>query len=147
MRLGSGNSIMLYMIVEHFKNRDALPVYRRYRERGRLAPEGLTYVSSWVDEELCRCFQLMETDERSLLDEWIANWNDLVDFEVFPVMTSPRGRCKNRPVALIKTLATNSSARRPSFEIPTSRPRWLRSPARRACARIPDSRLRSECNR
>ena len=79
---------MLYMVVEHFKDGDALPVYRRFRERGRLAPEGLSYISSWVDETLRRCFQLMETDERGLLDEWIANWSDLVDFEVFPVMTS-----------------------------------------------------------
>jgi len=79
---------MLYMVVEHFKDGDALPVYRRYRERGRLAPEGLSYLSSWVDERLRRCFQLMETNDRGLLDEWIANWSDLVDFEVFPVMTS-----------------------------------------------------------
>ena len=79
---------MLYMVVEHFKDGDALPVYRRYRERGRLAPEGLNYLSSWVDERLRRCFQLMETDERGLLDEWIANWSDLVDFEVFPVIPS-----------------------------------------------------------
>ena len=79
---------MLYMVVEHFKNRDALPVYRRFRQRGRLAPEGLTYVASWVDENFHRCFQLMETDDRDLLDQWVAKWNDIVDFEVFPVMTS-----------------------------------------------------------
>jgi len=79
---------MLYMVVERFKNQDALPVYRRFRESGRLAPEGLTYVASWVDESLQRCFQLMETDDRDLLDRWIANWDDIVDFEVFPVMTS-----------------------------------------------------------
>ena len=79
---------MLYMVVEHFKDGDALPVYRRFREQGRLAPVGLTYVSSWVDETLQRCFQLMETDDRNLLEQWIANWSDIVDFEVFPVMTS-----------------------------------------------------------
>ena len=79
---------MLYMVVEHFKNGDAAPVYRRFRERGRLAPEGLVYVSSWVDESMRRCFQLMETDDRALLDRWISNWQDLVDFEVFPVITS-----------------------------------------------------------
>ncbi|HWN99758.1 MAG TPA: DUF3303 family protein [Blastocatellia bacterium] len=78
----------LYMVVEHFKNRDAVPVYRRFRERGRMAPEGLVYLSSWVDEELARCYQLMETDDRTLLDQWIANWNDLVNFEVHPVLTS-----------------------------------------------------------
>ncbi len=79
---------MLYMIVEHFQNKDALPVYRRFRDRGRLAPEGLTYVSSWVDEKLERCYQLMETDDRRLLEQWMANWRDIVDFEVYPVMTS-----------------------------------------------------------
>ena len=85
---------MLYMIVEHFKSQDALPVYRRFRERGRLAPEGLSYVSSWVDEKFHCCFQLMETDDRNLLDQWIANWNDIVEFEVFPVMTSQEATTK-----------------------------------------------------
>jgi hypothetical protein len=88
---------MLYMIVEHFKNQDALPVYRRFQERGRLAPEGLIYLSSWVDESFQRCFQLMETDDRDLLDQWIANWNDLVEFEVFPVMTSQEATTKIAP--------------------------------------------------
>lgn len=76
------------MILEHFKNQDAMPIYQRFRERGRLAPEGLMYHSSWVDEKLHRCFQLMETDNRNLLDQWIANWQDLVDFEIIPVLTS-----------------------------------------------------------
>jgi hypothetical protein len=88
---------MLYMVVEHFRDGDAAPVYRRFRERGRLAPAGLSYVSGWVDESFQRCFQLMETDERNLLDEWIANWNDVVDFEVFPVMTSQEAAEKIAP--------------------------------------------------
>jgi hypothetical protein len=79
---------MLYMVIEHFRNDDPVPVYRRFRDRGRLAPEGLHYVSSWVDEDLARCFQLMETAERRLLDEWMAHWSDLVNFEVYPVVTS-----------------------------------------------------------
>jgi hypothetical protein len=79
---------LLFMIVEHFKNGDAVPVYRRFRERGRLAPEGLEYVASWVDEKLERCFQLMESEDAKLLDEWMANWSDLTDFEVYPVITS-----------------------------------------------------------
>jgi len=79
---------VLYMIIENFKNRDPVPVYRRFRDHGRLAPEGLLYVSSWVDDKLERCFQLMEVTERELLDEWMANWSDLVDFEVFPVISS-----------------------------------------------------------
>jgi Domain of unknown function (DUF3303) len=76
----------LYMVVEHFK--DARAIYRRFRERGRLAPEGLRYVSSWVDERVERCYQLMETDDPGLLDQWMANWNDLTEFEVYPVITS-----------------------------------------------------------
>jgi hypothetical protein len=79
---------MKYMVVEHFRNKDPLPVYRRFRDRGRLAPEGLQYLSSWVDEKLERCFQLMEAPDQTLLNQWIANWSDIVDFEVFPVVTS-----------------------------------------------------------
>jgi hypothetical protein len=79
---------MLYMIIEHFKNQDPVPVYRRFREVGRLAPEGLRYVSSWVDEKLERCFQIMETEDRKDLDDWIAQWSDLVTFEVYPVISS-----------------------------------------------------------
>jgi hypothetical protein len=76
------------MIIENFKDRDPVPVYRRFRDCGRLLPEGLQYVSSWVDEKLERCFQLMETDDRELLDEWIARWNDIVEFEIYPVLSS-----------------------------------------------------------
>lgn len=79
---------MLYLIIEHFKNNDPVPVYRRFKDRGRLAPEGLQYVSSWVDERLERCFQLMETEDRDKTDEWISSWDDLVEFEVFPVIPS-----------------------------------------------------------
>jgi len=75
----------LYMVVEHFKGEDAVPVYRRFRERGHMAPEGFDYVSSWVDDKLARCYQVMETNDRTLLDEWMANWSDLIDFEVHSV--------------------------------------------------------------
>jgi hypothetical protein len=78
----------LYMVIERFKDGDAAPVYRRFRDNGRLAPEGLAYVSSWVDTNLERCYQLMETDNPLLLDQWIARWSDIVDFEVHPVITS-----------------------------------------------------------
>ena len=76
------------MILERFKDGDAAPVYRRFRERGRLAPEGLRYVSSWVTDDMHVCYQVMECDDRTLLDQWIARWADIVDFEVIPVMTS-----------------------------------------------------------
>ena len=75
-----------YMVVEHFK--DAPAVYRRFQEQGRLAPEGLRYVASWVEDNLARCFQVMETDDRAVLEAWMSNWSDLVDFEVYPVITS-----------------------------------------------------------
>ena len=87
----------LYMVVERFKNKDAVAVYRRFRDNGRLAPEGLLYISSWVDDKLERCYQLMETHDRTLLDEWMANWRDLVDFEVHPVITSNEAAEKIAP--------------------------------------------------
>ena len=79
---------MTYMVVEHFRNGDPVPVYRRFRERGRMLPEGLAYVSSWVDRDLRRCYQLMETDDPALLARWVALWSDLADFEVHPVLSS-----------------------------------------------------------
>ena len=82
----------LYMVIEHFKGGDALPVYRRFRDEGRLAPDGLTYVSSWVDATFERCYQLMETDNALLLDQWIGRWRDLVDFEVHHVISSAEAR-------------------------------------------------------
>lgn len=79
---------MLFMVIEHFKNRDAAAIYQRFKEKGRMAPEGLRYVSSWVEPNFDRCFQVMECDDPKLFDEWIANWNDLTDFEIVEVITS-----------------------------------------------------------
>jgi hypothetical protein len=79
---------MLFMIVEHFADGDPQPVYRRFGERGRLAPPGLEYLTSWVTSDLTRCYQVMECADRTLLDEWMANWADLVRFEVHEVVTS-----------------------------------------------------------
>jgi hypothetical protein len=79
---------MLYMVIEHFKNRDGVAVYRRYRERGRMMPEGLKYVDSWVEPSFERCFQLMECDDPSLFQQWTAQWQDLLEFEIIPVVTS-----------------------------------------------------------
>ena len=79
---------MLFMIIERYQGGDPVPVYRRFRELGRLAPEGLTYIASWVDEPMATCYQVMEAAERALVDAWIARWDDIVDFEVVPVMTS-----------------------------------------------------------
>ena len=85
------------MIVEKFKNNDPLPVYRRFRDFGRLAPDGVQYVASWVDANLERCFQLMESEQRELIDEWIAHWSDLVDFEIYPVTSSSEAAEKLAP--------------------------------------------------
>ena len=79
---------MLYMVIEHFRNGDAAPVYDRFRRRGRLAPDGLTYVNSWVTSDLTRCYQVMECEDRTLLEQWLAAWQDIVEFEVYPVITS-----------------------------------------------------------
>ena len=79
---------MLYMIIERFRDRDAVPVYRRFRDQGRMAPDGLRYVSSWVTLEMDRCYQVMECEDRRILDQWMARWSDLVEFEVIPVVTS-----------------------------------------------------------
>jgi uncharacterized protein DUF3303 len=87
----------LYMIVERFKNGDAAPVYRRFRDKGRLAPDGLAYISSWVDVKLERCYQLMEADDPLLLDQWIAQWSDIVDFEVHPVISSAEAATRIEP--------------------------------------------------
>jgi hypothetical protein len=88
----------VYMVVEHFKNKDAVAVYRRFRDKGRMAPEGLTYVSSWVDDKIECCFQLMETHDPKLLDLWMANWSDLVNFEVHAVVTSKEAAERMAPL-------------------------------------------------
>lgn len=79
---------MLFMIIERFKHGDAGAVYRRFREQGRMMPDGLEYVDSWTEVTFDRCFQLMKCPDARLLQEWISRWEDLVDFEIIPVMSS-----------------------------------------------------------
>lgn len=81
-------SLMLFMIIEHFKPGCAPEVYRRFRDRGRMMPDGLQYISSWVDLDFRRCFQVMEADDERPLREWTTRWDDLIDFEIVPVRTS-----------------------------------------------------------
>ena len=83
---------MLFVVIEHFKNRDDRPIYERFAEKGRMMPDGLNYVDSWVEPNFDRCFQLMETDDAALFDDWIAEWKDLMEFEVIPVQTSQQAR-------------------------------------------------------
>jgi hypothetical protein len=89
---------MLFMVVERFKHRDAGAVYRRFRERGRGAPEGLTYVGSWIEANFDRCFQLMECDDARLLQRWVAAWADLIEFEIVPVVPSAETRETMEPL-------------------------------------------------
>jgi hypothetical protein len=80
---------MLFMIIERFKNQDAVPVYKRFREKGRMAPEGLKYVGSWIEANFDRCFQLMECDDLRLIQQWALNWRGSgVSLEIVPVLPS-----------------------------------------------------------
>jgi len=78
----------LFMVIEQFRPGQAPEVYRRFRDRGRMAPEGVRYISSWVDLEFRRCFQVMEAANEAMLEQWTRNWSDLVDFEIVQVRTS-----------------------------------------------------------
>ena len=79
---------MLFMVIERFRPGQAPAVYRRFRDHGRMAPEGVRYVSSWVDLDYHRCFQVMDADDEGRLKQWTARWSDLIDFELIPVRTS-----------------------------------------------------------
>jgi hypothetical protein len=77
---------MLFMVIENFRNQDAKSVYRRFKEEGRLMPDGLAFVSSWVEADLSRCFQVMECDDVTLLQRWVVRWSDLIHFEIVPIV-------------------------------------------------------------
>jgi hypothetical protein len=84
---------MLFMIIERFKDQDMLPVYRRMRDQGRSLPEGLKYIDSWVEPNFGRCFQLMECDDLTLMQEWVLAWRGTgTTFEIVPVLTSKQTR-------------------------------------------------------
>ena len=79
---------MLFMIIEHFHPGQAAAIYQRFHERGRMAPDGVRYLASWVDLDFRRCFQVMEAEGEEQLRAWTSNWEDLIDFEIIPVRTS-----------------------------------------------------------
>ena len=83
---------MQFMVIERFRNRDAKAVYHRLRERGRGTPDGLRYVGSWVEANFDRCFQIMECDDARLMQQWVAAWSDLIEFEIVPVVASAEVR-------------------------------------------------------
>jgi hypothetical protein len=88
---------MLYMIIENFRDGRPEPVYQRFRQRGRMAPDGLRYVASWVTVDGAMCYQVMECDDRALLDTWVAAWADLVEFTIVPVITSAEAAARFTP--------------------------------------------------
>jgi hypothetical protein len=77
---------MLFMVIESFRNQDAKAVYRKFKEKGRMMPDGLSFVSSFVTADLSRCFQLMECDDVTLLQRWVTQWSDVAAFEIVPVV-------------------------------------------------------------
>lgn len=83
---------MLYLIIERFHKGKPAPIYERFDAHGRMAPEGVRYVDSWVTSDLSTCYQVMETEDRALLENWMNNWRDLIDFEVHEVVPSSEAR-------------------------------------------------------
>ena len=79
---------MHYMVIERFRPGAAPEIYRRLKERGRMMPPGLEYVSSWIAQDFSICWQVMQSDDRTLFEPWIAAWSDLMEFEIVPVRTS-----------------------------------------------------------
>ena len=79
---------MLYMVIEHFHEGAGPEVYKRFREQGRMMPDGLNYVASWIEPDFTRCFQVMEWNDPAVFKEWTAKWSDLMEFEAIPVVTS-----------------------------------------------------------
>ena len=92
--ISSQNIVMLYMIIEKFHPGKVKALYQRFSEKGRMLPEGVTYINSWINEPVTICYQLMESSSAENIYEWISHWNDLADFEVIPVITSAQAKEK-----------------------------------------------------
>ena len=85
---------MLYMIIEKFHSSKGKLIYQRFKEKGRMMPEGVEYINSWINEPVSICYQVMESDCLEKILEWISHWSDIADFEVVPVMTSEEAKEK-----------------------------------------------------
>lgn len=85
---------MLYMVIEKYHEGKVKTLYQRFAEKGRMMPEGVQYINSWINEDVTVCYQVMESDSIEGLQQWISNWNDIVDFEIIPVITSAQAKEK-----------------------------------------------------
>lgn len=85
---------MLFMVIEKFHPGKGKEIYKRFEEKGRMFPEGVSYINSWITEDVSTCYQVMETDDGNKIHQWISSWNDLADFEVIPVITSAEAKEK-----------------------------------------------------
>ena len=85
---------MLYMIIERFYPGKVKEIYKRFAEKGRMMPEGVNYINSWINEDVSICYQVMESDSEEKLKEWISHWDDLAGFEIIPVITSAEAKQK-----------------------------------------------------
>ena len=85
---------MLFLVIEHFRPGKVKEMYKRFDERGRMAPEGVNYVNSWIDSEVKTCYQIMDSPSEEKLKEWTSKWDDLVDFQIIPVITSAEAKAK-----------------------------------------------------
>ena len=85
---------MQYMIIEKFYPNKVKQLYKRFEEKGRQLPEGVSYINSWINEDVTICYQVMESDAKEKINEWIKHWNDLADFEIIPVITSAQAKEK-----------------------------------------------------
>lgn len=80
---------MKYMVIETFKPGMVDAVYQRFAEKGRMLPQGLIYIDSWLSADRTRCYQLMETQDYSLFKKWTIHWDDLTDFDIIELIDSP----------------------------------------------------------
>ncbi len=85
---------MLYMIIERFRPGKTKDLYKRFEEKGRMLPDGVKYINSWIDNDILTCYQVMESESEQKLQQWISYWNDLADFEVIPVISSAEAKEK-----------------------------------------------------
>jgi Protein of unknown function (DUF3303) len=85
---------MLYMVIETFHPHQVKELYQRVEEKGRLLPPGVQYINSWIDEDIKTCYQVMESETKEKLLEWVDHWIDLADFQVIPVLTSAQAKEK-----------------------------------------------------